>query len=209
MTERVPMACSILEWGTAGAPLEHGEVSGDLAVVVPFTDGVLVAVIDGLGHGPEAATASRAAATVIEECAGDPLDSVVRRCHEEIRGTRGVVMSLASFDARTSSMEWIGVGNVAAILLRTGHTRLAGREAVQNRGGVVGYRLPTLAVSTIVVAAGDLLVMATDGIQGGFIDGIDREESDPDVIAAFILAGFSRGSDDALVVAARYLGRSA
>jgi len=203
MTEVVP----ILEWGMAGAPFEGEVVSGDLAVVAPFSDGALVAAIDGLGHGPEAAEAAGAAAVVLEESAGDPLDTVVQRCHERIRRTRGVVMSLASFDARTCSMSWTGVGNVAAVLLRAGDSGSSGREAVQNRGGVVGYRLPTLSIRTLVVKAGDLLIMATDGIQAGFLEGINREESAPGVLAGSLLAKFSSGTDDALVVVARYNGR--
>jgi negative regulator of sigma-B (phosphoserine phosphatase) len=205
MTELVPEKRPILAWGMAGASLTPGEVSGDLQVVAPFSGGVLVAVIDGLGHGAEAAEAAEAAGVVLEEGAGEPLDVLVQRCHERIRRTRGVVMSLASFDSRTSSMAWIGVGNVAAILLRSGFAGQAGREAVQNRGGVVGYRLPALSISQLAVAGGDLLIMATDGIESGFSEGIDRQESDLGVAAALILAAFSRGSDDALVVAARYL----
>jgi hypothetical protein len=205
MTQVVP----ILEWGMAGAALKGEAVSGDLAVVVPFSDGALVAAIDGLGHGPEAAEAARAAAAILEESAQEPPDILVNRCHDSIRGTRGVVMSLASFQARTSLMTWTGVGNVAAILLRAGHVGVSGREAVLNQGGVVGYRLPPPAIRTLVVAAGDLLIMTTDGIRAGFVDGINREESDPSALAASLLATFSKGSDDALVVVARYLGARA
>jgi len=100
------------------------------------------------------------------------------------------------------------VGNVAAVLLRAGRQNFDGRHVVQNRGGVVGYRLPSLAVSTLEVARGDLLVMATDGIKAGFVDEIDREARDPDLLAAVLLAGYSRRTDDALVLVARYLGRA-
>ena len=43
--------------------------SGDLAVVSPRRDGTLVAGIDGLGHGSEAARAARRAADVVRETA--------------------------------------------------------------------------------------------------------------------------------------------
>ena len=52
-----------LERGEAGAPLAGETRSGDLAVFAPFDGGALVAVIDGLGHGPAAADAAEAAAT--------------------------------------------------------------------------------------------------------------------------------------------------
>jgi negative regulator of sigma-B (phosphoserine phosphatase) len=207
MTESSPRERPILAWGVAAAALE-GE-SGDLHAVVPFTDGLLVAVIDGLGHGPEAAAAARAARAILEECAGDPLGVVIERCHEGIRPTRGVVMSVASFDVRGSSMTWAGVGNVEAVLVRAELGRDRAYEAIQSRGGVVGSRLPPLSVRTLLVAAGDLLIMATDGVRHGFLDVLKRGVADPQVIAGQIMAGYAKGSDDALVLVGQYLERAA
>ena len=49
----------LIEWASAGMPLSgnHNE-SGDLHLIARFPDGALAAVMDGLGHGPEAAFAS-------------------------------------------------------------------------------------------------------------------------------------------------------
>lgn len=195
---------SVLEWGWAGSALESE--SGDLHVVVPFQAGALVALIDGLGHGPEAAEAAQAAVALLEERAGDPVLSLVERCHQGLRKTRGVAMSLASFNARDSSMTWTGIGNVDSVLLRGG---LQGRAAtaILLRGGVVGYHLPPLRADTVPVSPGDILIMATDGIRGGFTDGL-CVDGHPGDIAESVLARFSKGSDDAHVVVARYLGPS-
>jgi serine/threonine protein phosphatase PrpC len=204
MIELAPSENPILAWGLAGAALE-GE-SGDLHAIVPFKGGILVAVIDGLGHGPEAAEAARAARGILEECAGDSMKLVFERCHEGIRHTRGVVMSAVSFDVQSSSITWMGVGNVEGILLRRDRASDRDYEAIHNRGGVVGYRLPPLSSASLVVGPGDLLIMATDGIRSGFIDALRRDESAPDVTAARIMSGYRKESDDALVVVARYLG---
>ena len=59
-----------------------------------------------------------AARDVLARHAEDSVILLVDRCHERLRSTRGVVMSLASFDARESIMTWIGIGNVAGLLLR-------------------------------------------------------------------------------------------
>ena len=70
----------IVEWGSAGQALDEsgrGEESGDLHVVAPFAGGALVAVIDGLGHGAEAAAAARAARRVISDHAGEPVLTLV------------------------------------------------------------------------------------------------------------------------------------
>jgi hypothetical protein len=73
------------------------------------------------------------------------------------------------------------------------------------RGGLVGYQLPALAASVVPVAAGDLLILATDGIHPAFEDGINLNET-PRQIADNILSRHLKGNDDALVLVARYLG---
>jgi serine phosphatase RsbU (regulator of sigma subunit) len=200
MTDGVGRA--LLDWAWAGAALEGD--SGDVHLVAEFTGGVLVGVIDGLGHGLEAAVAAREAARVLAATPGEPLDALVERCHEALRRTRGAVMSLASFDAR-GSMTWAGVGNVDAILLRGGAAAGARREAIAPRGGIVGYQLPSLRPAVLPVAAGDLLVMATDGVHSGFAEAL-RVDAPPRELAEGILARHGRGSDDALVLVARWLG---
>ncbi|HEX9288368.1 MAG TPA: SpoIIE family protein phosphatase [Anaeromyxobacteraceae bacterium] len=195
---------SIVEWGSAGAALEGEDESGDVHVVAAFPGGALVAVIDGLGHGTEAAAASKEAARVLERHASEPLSDLVERCHEALRYTRGAVMSIASF-SRDGSMSWIAIGNVEAILLRAGPAADPRRETIALRGGVVGYQLPALRPSAITVSRGDTLVMATDGIRSGFIADLDVKGT-PQEIADSILARFARGTDDALVVVARYAG---
>jgi negative regulator of sigma-B (phosphoserine phosphatase) len=193
----------VLEWGSAGFALEHE--SGDVHVVAGFPNGALVAVIDGLGHGSEAAAAAKAAALVLEAHACEPVAELVQRCHEALHNTRGAVMSLASFDARQSSMTWTGVGNVEAILLRADRAANPAREAISQRGGVVGYQVPKLRACCLSVSRGDTLVMASDGIRSGFNAGL-RLQASPQEMADAILAEYARGSDDALVVVARYLG---
>jgi negative regulator of sigma-B (phosphoserine phosphatase) len=201
---------SLIEWAAAGralGQLDEGPESGDHHVVVPFPDGVLVAVMDGLGHGAEAARAARMAGDLIEAHAREPVIAVVERCHAGLRGTRGVVMSLAAFNARASSITWTGVGNVDVVLLRADRTLAPPREALISRGGIVGYQLPPLRERTVPVSRHDTLIMATDGIRSGFITGVDLKRG-PRAIADSILIDYGRHSDDALVVVARYIGGS-
>lgn len=201
----VPEQRPIIEWGWAGSALELQ--SGDLHVVVPFCGGALVALIDGLGHGPEAAVAANAAASVLEAHASDAVVALVQRCHTGLRKTRGAVMSIASFNSRDSSMSWMGVGNVDGILVRLSARPEQRDEAIALRGGVVGYQLPPLQAKTLSVSPGDTLIMATDGIRSGFASRLAIEHA-PQEIAESILARFGKSSDDAHVVVTRYLGIS-
>lgn len=196
-------AIPILEWGWAGRAFALE--SGDLHLVQPFPEGALVALIDGLGHGEEAAAAASAAVAILESHACEPVQSLLQRCHEGLHKTRGAVMSLASFDARDATMTWAGVGNVAAVLLRAHEAPGLVAEALVAYGGVVGYRLPAARVATLRLRRGDVLVMATDGIRAGFATGLATARP-PQETAESILATLASGTDDARVVVARYLG---
>jgi len=61
---------------------------------------VLIAAIDGIGHGEEAANASKTAGALLKNFADEPIISLVERCHEKLRGTRGIVLSLLSLNLR-------------------------------------------------------------------------------------------------------------
>jgi len=193
----------LVDWAWAGSALA-GE-SGDLHVVVPFAGGVLAALIDGLGHGPEAAAASRAAVPVLREGAAEPVDELMRRCHAALRHTRGAAISLASFDGRSGSMTWASVGNVDCLLLRAPGAVARPDEAISMRGGVVGYQLPPLRLDTLLVEPGDTLVMVTDGIRSDFSVGEDIARPPADCAQA-ILRRHGKGNDDAHVLVVRYLG---
>jgi serine phosphatase RsbU (regulator of sigma subunit) len=196
----------IIEWGWAGRALE--DVSGDLHVVVQFDDGAVVVLLDGLGHGHEAAQAARAAAPVIEAHAREPVLQILQHCHEALYKTRGAAMSIASFDARDDSMNWAGVGNVDGILVRAQQNSQVRDEAISTRGGVVGYRLPPLRAERLSLSRGDTLVMATDGIQSTFTARMPIAFT-PQELAETILMRYGKPTDDAHVVVARYLGAHA
>ncbi len=196
---------AIIDWSVGARTLAHQAESGDLHVVAPFDDGALVAVIDGLGHGHEAAVASRAAETVLRLYPQEQIPDLMRRCHAELRKTRGVVLSLASFDAARNVVTWLGVGNVEGILFRGNAQMKPSRESLLLRGGVVGYQLPPLRPVTLPIFHSDTLIMVTDGINRQFSGElpIGRE---PQEVADAIIYRFARATDDALVLVARYLG---
>lgn len=197
-------AASPIDWAVAARTLGGESVSGDLHVVAPFPGGALAAVVDGLGHGPEAATAAETAVAALVRDAGAPVTSLIAKCHAALRRTRGVVMSLASFDSVANTVSWVGVGDVEAVLLRTDLSK-GPRDSIVLRGGVVGYQLPPLRETTQPVRRGDVLVFSTDGVRPNFISEIanDRE---PQAIADDVLARYAKSTDDALVLVVRYLG---
>ena len=194
-----------IDWAAATRPLPGQHNNGDAFAVVTEDDATtLVAVIDGLGHGNEAAQAAATAVATVQDCGGQPLEAVFGTCHRALASTRGAVASLARIDARTHTMSWAAVGDVDATVVRGPRsTSDRPRETIVARGGVVGFELPPIYTSTVGLEPDDLLVMTTDGI-----DSIYRHNlvtaGGPAVIADAILHAHALDRDDALVLVARY-----
>ena len=199
---------AIVDWAVATLALEGEHESGDLHVVAPFDGGALVAAIDGLGHGPEAAAAARRAAEALVRHSGQPAIELFDRCHENLRGTRGAVITLASFNGASGTMSWAGVGNIEGTLLRAEPGEGRPRESVMLVGGVPGHQLPRLRPYDLPVSPGDTLILATDRVRGGYLDLVTVSDP-PQQLADQLLAEYGRGTDDALVLVARYMGTAA
>jgi phosphoserine phosphatase RsbX len=194
-----------LERGVAGLAHAGERRPGDIAAFASTAAGGLVACIDGLGHGDAAADAAEAAAVVLGEYADEPPQRLLERCHEELRRTRGVVMTLAWFDLERGELAWTGVGNVEARLVR-------GTGSADNRyaspvvlGGVVGYNLPQVRMATIALEDGDAVALATDGVSADYSASLEPGVSAQE-LADRVLARHGKGTDDALAVVVRYLG---
>ena len=195
----------MVEYGLAKhAHVGEGE-SGDLHMVCCNQNGVLIAVIDGIGHGEEAAEAARTAATVLRSSADEPVISLVELCHEKLKGTRGAVLSLAFISPEQKMMTWIGVGNVQGVLVRADTRKGNVQESILLRAGVVGSKLPSLQASVLPVSQGDTVVFATDGIQSDFSTSLSAREN-PQRAADRILNKYRSRNDDALVLVARLTG---
>jgi phosphoserine phosphatase RsbX len=201
----LPSEIASIEWGVAARPMPGQSVSGDIHSVVPIASGAAVAVADGLGHGDAAALAATIAAETFTTYAEQPLTDIVMRCHEALRHTRGVVLSLAAFDAMTETMTWIGVGNVEGALFRASPEAQPRREVLLQRGGVVGYSLPRPRMATLPLFRGDTLIFATDGIHSRFkLEPVAGGCSQS--LATDLLLRYGRDTDDALVLVVRYIG---
>jgi hypothetical protein len=196
------MTQSWIDVGHAQRTCEGEAETGDRCVIKLFDDRALIGVIDGVGHGAQAARAAAAAAEVLESFDDEPLDRVMQLCHERLAETRGAAMMLGLFDARDGLLKWVGAGNVAAMLLRTEPSGNTQRRELLVRSGVVGEALPSIAVSATAITLGDIVVFATDGLRRGFVDGVGRLES-PSRLAERLLSEYQLPSDDALVVVAR------
>lgn len=171
-------------------------------------DAALFGVFDGLGHGPPAAAAAMRAVEALRRAPGERVEVLVQLCHRVLSGTRGVAMTLARVDFGSRTLTWTGVGNVSANLVGKDATGIHIRSSARLAAGIVGYRIPEIRPAQVVsLRAGDLIVIATDGIDDDHLDNIDFA-TPATAMVEVMLAKHAKESDDALVLAARHRGTS-
>lgn len=202
---KIDSLVGVVDYGVATRPFAGELECGDLHAVIPRRRGAIVAVVDGLGHGYEAALAAKVAVNTLVAQVHLPLVQLVKACHEALLRTRGAAMAIASLDVEESSVTWLSVGNVAGVLLRAHGQGEVEREHILMRSGVVGQRLPPLRATTLPLREGDVLMFATDGVRHGFYDDVNlvgmlQETADR------ILADYAKATDDALVLVGRWHG---
>lgn len=202
MVSTVDRDSASVDWASARVVAPGHSDSGDQCCVRTIAQRTMLAVLDGLGHGPAAASAARLGVEQIEQSHAQDVVTVVRECHGRLRASRGVVMSLAMFDSLERTITWIGVGNVRGGLWCW---QSATWKSLVLRSGVVGDVLPPLQASVVPVTEGDTLVFTTDGIGADIDDRLLKGDS-LQVTAERILARCCTGRDDALVLLARFRG---
>ena len=199
LTRSVTLAC-----GVAARARPKQSACGDLAVMHRFIGGLLVAVVDGSGHGEEAARATRVAAGILARKAGSELSTLATECHEALQATRGASMSLARISTVSRTLTWVGVGNVLGTVVSGDGLGPRRHTWLATPGGVAGHQLPPVRPSDVALEQGDVLILATDGIDAAFADSLVLTGR-PGTIAKRILDQHWVGTDDAAVAVVRYL----
>lgn len=187
----------------ATLPLPGEKESGDLCLIKRVGVGTLVAVVDGLGHGEEAANAAHAAVGALERYAREPLSDLVRRCHEALLGLRGVVLGLAYLDPQGATLTWLGVGNIGGILLRADSGSRPARVTLVPSAGFIGGDPPHPTTRSVPLALGDTVLLFSDGIKEGFADSVVVTNTPKEIVDSAI-SRHTKGNDDALILVARY-----
>ena len=187
--------------GYVTRPLAGEEVCGDRCNWWDTGQRVVLALADGLGHGPEAAHAAEAALSCIAENLERPCETMFALCNTRLRETRGVALAVAIIEPASGLMTIATVGNIRAILLNDSRDlRLGGAR------GIVGAGFVNLAPETKVLAPGNVLTLFSDGL-----DEFPRlreifSEPAPSAQdqAQAILNRWGRANDDASVLVYRY-----
>ncbi|MFZ5445667.1 MAG: SpoIIE family protein phosphatase [Myxococcota bacterium] len=149
---------SALRFHTAARlrPMEGLVACGDAVVDVSRDGWHLVAVIDALGHGPDAQTSAQAALAAARASAGAPLEVVFGAVHRSLARLRGVVMSALLLEREAVS--FAGVGNVE-LFAPEGVSRPVSMAGTLGGGA---YRFRSFPVQ---MAPGQRWALVSDGIR--------------------------------------------
>ncbi len=190
----------VLDWAHAGRPCVSELVSGDVAVVDAKPDVVLVALVDVLGHGPDAHDVATRAETFLRQSWTRDVVEMLRRLHKELTGTRGAAAGIAVLDIARGEVRYAGVGNTVA--RKFGPTD----KQLRSVDGTLGHVLRSPVEQVIRLTPEDVLVLYTDGVRTSFgvHDYPQIQYESARAIANNIVQRFGKLSDDATCVALRY-----
>lgn len=163
-------------------------------------DGEVAAMIvaDGLGHGPAAATAARAAISFWQtEAARLAPAELLTRAHGALRATRGAAVSCLRVQRKAGTLTYAGVGNIAGTIVSA---ELKTRSMVSNNG-TIGMEVRRIQEFQYPLDAGATIVMCSDGIttRWRFDQYPGLMQRHPALIAGVIYRDHNRGRDDATV----------
>jgi len=184
-------------------PCDGETLSGDVGFVQPNKNGVFAALIDALGHGPDAhqlgVQLSDALSGWLPQATPPEPAGALAVLHARARGTRGAAAAIAWLDACTLKGWVAGVGNVRCRLFG------AMTRTVEFGDGVLGQRVRSPRPITFELRPSDVVILFSDGVAGRF-----RNEDYPNLgldpapeIAFNVVRRFGKGTDDASCAAIR------
>ncbi len=188
-------------FGMVCVPKPREEVCGDSWSVTLQQDRGVFMVVDGLGHGPEAAQASAEAVRVAhgKDHAG-PVE-LMENIHAALRGTRGAAAAVADVSWSKQEVRYAGIGNIAGALLCVGQRV---RHMVSGNG-IVGHQARKIAEFCYPHPRGTIMVLHSDGLASQW--SVDPYPGllgrHPALLAGVLYRDFVRGTDDVTVMAAR------
>ncbi len=186
-----------MKYGVFSRPKQDRTISGDAHIVLEEQDFTLLGLVDGLGSGQEAARAAYIAVASVEEYRLLGLIEILRKCHDALRNTRGVVMGLLRIDLAANQVRYAGVGNIGF--------RCLAEEPFHpiSYNGIVGYRLPRVHEFVGTYHPGDLFVLYSDGIDGRFHTDVAllKRERQPQRLAEAIARRYGKDDDICVLVA--------
>lgn len=174
-------------------PIEGLTACGDAVIEVHADNWHLFAVVDALGHGPDAEKSAVLATKAAEASKGQPLSVVFEAVHRALWGHRGVVMS--ALLVQGDEFTFAGVGNVELF----SPADVARPVAMAGTLGTQRYRFRSFQLP---LRHGQRWVLASDGIKARDASTalVDLRAHTAEAAADALLERVTRHNDDASVL---------
>ncbi len=192
----------LLEHSSLIRPCQGEWVSGDAVVIRPLEHGIFAAIVDVLGHGPEAHELALMIDAHLDRHGNSDVSGLMTRLHQHVKGTRGAAVGLCAIDAAAGRVAYVGTGNTVLRRFGKTDTRLVSQD------GVLGQNMRTPRPQTLQLEKGDLIVLYTDGVRDRFTSddypGVFHHA--PKEVVRTVVERFGKDYDDVACIAVRYSG---
>jgi serine phosphatase RsbU (regulator of sigma subunit) len=190
-----------LEHSSLIRPCMGERLSGDAVFFQPLEHGLFAAIIDVLGHGPDAHELTHVIHAFLKRHATSDVVSLMTRLHQRLNGTRGAAVGLCAIDSAAGTIEYVGIGNTSLRRFGESETRLVSKD------GVVGQNMRTPLLQSLNLESGDVIVLYTDGVSDRFTAAEYPSvlHHAPKDAVRVILDRFGKDHDDSACIAIRYV----
>jgi anti-sigma regulatory factor (Ser/Thr protein kinase) len=186
----------LVQVGVVCLPKPGEEVSGDGWGVEQQGDRCLITLVDGLGHGPEAAIAAQAAVKTLRENPGLSPLRLIEAVHTALHRTRGAALAVVELEL-SRSVKFAGIGNIAGAILNGEQ-----KSHFTSYNGIIGHQFSTIRDFVYPWSQEALMVLHSDGLTSrwdlGAYPGLSGRH--PSLIAGVLYRDFQRGYDDVTVL---------
>lgn len=189
-----------MQVGSVCLPIAGEQECGDAWAMKSVLGSTLFMLVDGLGHGSEAAKAANLAVSIFKDSAvGRPAD-LLSLINNNLGHTRGAAVAIAKIEHWSKRLQFAGVGNILGAVLGDNqsfnllsHNGTAGMNASQ----IKEYEYPWPDKS--------LLIMHSDGVATRW--SLDHypglQQKHPALIAGVLFRDYHRVRDDSCILVAR------
>lgn len=194
-----------LESGVICIPIRGETVCGDDWNLHAAKGRYVLLVVDGLGHGPEAAAAALAAKDVVQRNAlrtpAEQMDAV----HGALRPTRGAAAAIVELSPWSEVGTFCGVGNIGCFVRSEGRTR-----HLASHNGILGHQVRKVQEFSFPFPPNALLYAYSDGMNSRWDPGAypGLENRPAALIAAVLYRDHARGRDDTTLAVIRNTRRA-
>lgn len=196
-TQLTPPPDTEIELGAVCLPKKGEEVAGDGWLLEPSGDYRTVLVVDGLGHGPNATRAARAATDAFAARPEATPGELMRICHGTLAATRGAAGAAARVIATKRQGTFAGIGNISCRV-----EAAAERRQLVSHSGTLGHVMRRVQEFEFAFPAGALLILHSDGLATRWTSadypGLAAKHAG--LVAGVLYRDHDRGRDDVTVV---------